>query len=102
MKENFDVLVVGSGIAGSSFALKMAEKNRRVAILTKKNQAESNTNYAQGGIACVVSKTDDFESHVADTVAAGDGLCDQSVVEVIVRSGPKHIRGLIALGLECA
>jgi len=100
MKENFDVLVVGSGIAGSWFALKMAAKNRRVAILTKKNQAESNTNYAQGGIACVMSETDDFESHIKDTLVAGDGLCDEAVVREIVSSGPQRIQELIDLGLQ--
>src|SRR5690625_7733655 len=100
MKENFDVLVVGSGMAGSWCALKMAAQNRRVAILTKKNQAESNTNYAQGGIACVMSETDDFESHIKDTLVAGDGLCDEAVVREIVSSGPQRIQELIDLGLQ--
>ena len=62
-----DVIVVGSGIAGLSFALKVSEAGYRVAIITKKNSAESNTNYAQGGIAAVTSQTDDVEMHVADT-----------------------------------
>ncbi|TVR48444.1 MAG: L-aspartate oxidase [Puniceicoccaceae bacterium] len=94
-----DVIVVGTGIAGLSFALKMAARGRRVAVLTKKDRAESNTNYAQGGIACVTSDTDDFESHVRDTLAAGDGLCREEVVREIVRDGPARIHDLVTLGL---
>ena len=67
-RTDYDVIVVGSGIAGLSFALKIAQQGRRVAILTKKDRAESNTNYAQGGIAAVTSRTDDFNSHVRDTL----------------------------------
>jgi len=72
LMKNFDVLVLGSGIAGLSFALKAAPLGR-VAIVTKKSRAESNTNYAQGGIAAVTSKEDSVESHVRDTLAAGPG-----------------------------
>ena len=64
MAERFDILVIGSGIAGLSFALKSAESGHKVGIVTKKHQAESNTNYAQGGIAVVTSATDDFDLHV--------------------------------------
>ncbi len=99
MTRSFDVLVVGSGIAGLSFALKLARAGHTVAILTKKNRAESNTNYAQGGIAVVMSQTDDFESHVRDTLVAGDGLCNEKVVREIVRDGPERVRELIELGL---
>ncbi len=95
----FDVLVVGSGIAGLSFALTVAAQGRRVAILTKKNSADSNTNYAQGGVACVTSEQDDFESHVRDTLDAGDGLCDEKVVREIVAEGPARIQELIEFGL---
>ena len=70
MAKFYDVIVVGSGIAGLSFALKVAEAGYRVAIITKKTSAESNTNYAQGGIAAVTSQTDDVEMHVADTLDA--------------------------------
>ena len=80
MSIEYDVIVVGSGIAGLSFAVKVAEAGKRVAIITKKNSAESNTNYAQGGIAAVTSKTDDVETHVADTLEAGDGLCHEDAV----------------------
>jgi L-aspartate oxidase len=64
MSKSYDVIVIGSGIAGLSFALKVAEAGKQVAIITKKNSAESNTNYAQGGIAAVTSQTDDVEMHV--------------------------------------
>jgi L-aspartate oxidase len=100
MTRTFDVLVIGSGIAGLSFALKVAQKGRSVAILTKKTRAESNTNYAQGGIAVVTSKTDDFASHVSDTLTAGDGLCNEKVVREIVRDGPECVKELVDLGLK--
>ena len=97
--KQFDYLVLGSGIAGLTFALKVASRGR-VAIVTKKNRAESNTNYAQGGIASVTSKTDSFESHVQDTLTSGAGLCKESVVRTIVEEGPAHIAELIALGVK--
>ena len=93
----FDFLVLGSGIAGLFFALKAAPHGR-VAIITKKNSAESNTNYAQGGIAAVTSKEDSFELHVRDTLAAGAGLCREDVVRTIVSEGPARIQELIELG----
>jgi len=99
MQHRYDVLVVGSGIAGLSFALKVAQSGRSVGILTKKTRAESNTNYAQGGIAAVTSQTDDFELHVQDTLAAGDGLCDEAVVRTIVSEAPERIQELIDLGV---
>lgn len=99
MQYRFDVLVVGSGIAGLSFGLKVANAGHRVAILTKKNRAESNTNYAQGGIAAVTSTSDDFELHVHDTLTAGDGLCDEEVVRTIVAEAPARIQELIELGV---
>ena len=98
MKE-FDYLVLGSGIAGLSFALKVAQHGR-VAIITKKNRAESNTNYAQGGIAAVTSKEDSFEMHVRDTLQAGAGLCREDVVRTIVEEGPPRIQELIELGMK--
>ncbi len=100
MTRNFDVLVIGSGIAGLSFALKVAQEGRSVAILTKKTKAESNTNYAQGGIAVVTSQEDGVESHVRDTLVAGDGLCDEQVVREIVRDGPARVQELVDLGLK--
>jgi len=97
--KRFDIVVLGSGIAGLSFALKAAARGR-VAIVTKKNRAESNTNYAQGGIAAVTSKEDSFEMHVRDTLTAGAGLCREPVVRTIVEEGPARIAELIALGMQ--
>lgn len=99
MQRDFDVLVVGSGIAGLSFARKVADAGKKVCILTKKERAESNTNYAQGGIASVTSQTDDFELHVRDTLDAGDGLCDEASVRTIVEEGPERIQELIDIGV---
>jgi len=97
--KQFDFLVLGSGIAGLTFALKVAPHGR-VAIITKKNSAESNTNYAQGGIAAVTSKEDSFELHVRDTLQAGAGLCKEEVVRTIVQEGPERIAELIELGMK--
>ena len=79
-----DFLVIGSGIAGLSYALKAGEFGS-VSIITKKQDTESNTNYAQGGIACVLSPEDSFQEHIADTMRAGVGLCHQDIVEKVVR-----------------
>jgi L-aspartate oxidase len=95
----FDFIVLGSGVAGLSFALKAAPYGR-VAVITKKDRAESNTNYAQGGIAAVTSKEDSFESHVRDTLQAGAGLCKEEVVRTIVEEGPSRIAELIRLGMQ--
>ena len=97
--KQFDYLVLGSGIAVLSFALKVAPRGR-VAIITKKNKAESNTNYAQGGIAAVTSREDSFEMHVRDTLEAGAGLCNEKVVRTIVEEGPERIQELIELGMK--
>ncbi len=95
----FDYLVLGSGIAGLSFALRASQKGR-VAIITKKHRAESNTNYAQGGIAAVTSREDSYEMHVQDTLASGAGLCKEQVVRAIVEEGPARIAELIELGMR--
>lgn len=95
----FDYLVLGSGIAGIFFALKAA-KNGSVAVITKKERAESNTNQAQGGIAAVTSEEDSFEMHIQDTLSAGAGLCDEQVVRTIVSEGPDRIADLIAYGTQ--
>src|SRR6266404_6371486 len=97
--KQFDFIVLGSGIAGLSFALKVAPRGR-VAIITKKDSAESNTNYAQGGIAAVTSKEDSFEMHVRDTLEAGAGLCKEEVVRSIIEEGPARIAELIQLGMR--
>src|SRR4051812_44691587 len=97
--KKFDFLVLGSGIAGLSFALKVAPRGK-VAIVTKKDRAESNTNYAQGGIAAVTSKEDSFELHLKDTLQAGAGLCKEDVVRTIIQEGPARIAELIELGMH--
>src|SRR5215467_13867984 len=98
MKE-YDFAIIGSGIAGLSFALKAA-KHASVVVITKRKGADTNTAWAQGGIACVTSDEDSFELHVRDTLAAGAGLCDELVVRTVVTEGPDRIRELIALGLQ--
>ena len=95
----YDYAVLGSGIAGLTFALTVAEQGS-VAVITKKNRAESNTNYAQGGIACVTSEEDTFDLHVRDTLEAGAGLCHEDVVRGIVEEGPARIKELIELGMS--
>lgn len=99
MIEKFDFLIIGSGIAGLSYALKVADAGT-VAIVTKKERAESNTNYAQGGIAAVMGDGDSIEEHRQDTLIAGAGLCDPAAVDVVVGEGPDRVRELIALGAE--
>jgi len=96
---DYDFIVLGSGIAGLYFSLKVAPLGK-VAILTKKHRAESNTNYAQGGIAAVTSQEDSIEKHVQDTCAAGAGLCRQAVAEEILAEGPARIQDLVDLGME--
>jgi L-aspartate oxidase len=95
----FDYLVLGSGIAGLTFALQVAPHGR-VALITKKDRAESNTNYAQGGVASVTSAEDSFELHVRDTLEAGAGLCREEVVRTIVQDGPARIKELVELGMK--
>ena len=94
-----DILVLGSGAAGLFFALK-ASRFADVLIVTKRKIAESNTYYAQGGIASVTLKEDSFERHVADTLEAGQGLCKREAVEIMVREGPDRIRDLVDLGVR--
>jgi L-aspartate oxidase len=97
--KQYDFVVIGSGIAGLSFALKAA-KHGSVAVVTKRKGADTNTAWAQGGIACVTSDEDSFELHVRDTLEAGAGLCDENVVRAIVTEGPARIRDLVELGLQ--
>ncbi len=96
---NTDYIIVGSGIAGLTFALSAAESGR-VVIITKKDDAESATNMAQGGIAAVVDDADSFAAHVEDTFKAGQGLCNREAVEIGVRGGPAAIAKLTDWGTE--
>ena len=96
-----DYLVIGSGIAGLTFALKMATKypTKQVLVLTKTNADETNTKYAQGGIAGVWNTTvDTHQKHIQDTLVAGDGLCDIAAVNLVITEGPKRIKELITWG----
>ncbi len=99
MKTKTDFLVIGSGVAGLSFALKAADFGS-VALITKKGVMDSNTQRAQGGIASVFGDMDSFDLHIKDTLASGDGLCAAEVVELVVKNGPARIRELIDLGVR--
>lgn len=94
-----DVLIIGSGIAGLFAALKLADK-AQVAVLTKKEAFEANTQYAQGGIASVLAKDDSFESHIEDTLRTGAGLAKREVVEFVISRGPAMIEELCRLGVR--
>ena len=98
MKE-VDFLVIGSGIAGLSFALKVAEHGK-VCILTKAEASEGSTKYAQGGIAAVIYDTDSFEKHIQDTLIAGAGICDEEVVRMTITEAPERIKELIRYGIR--
>jgi L-aspartate oxidase len=96
-----DVLILGSGSAGLFSALNIARSSKlRVLILTKKDRSESNTNYAQGGIAGVLREDDTFDAHIRDTLIAGAGLCHRDAVEILVREGPDQIRELMRIGAQ--
>jgi L-aspartate oxidase len=94
-----DYLVIGSGLAGLTYALHLANYGS-VALLTKKTRTDANSSWAQGGIAGVLAENDSFELHKQDTLVAGAGLCHEDAVEVLVREGPERIRDLIALGAQ--
>ena len=98
MKKRTDFLVIGSGIAGLTFALKAA-KYGKVTIITKANLDDTNTRYAQGGIAAVFSEPDNFEKHIRDTLVAGGGICNEEVVRMVVQEAPDRIKDLIELGV---
>lgn len=96
-----DFLVIGSGIAGLSFAIKTARQfpDKKIIILTKTNTDETNTKYAQGGIAVMSGHEDDtFAKHIEDTLIAGDGLCNKNIVEIVVKEGPDRVQELISWG----
>jgi len=96
-----DVLVIGSGISGLSYALKIAEEcpETKITIVTKSDEDESNTKYAQGGVAVVTDfEKDSFEKHIEDTLRAGAGLCDPKVVELVVKEGPQRLKEIMEWG----
>lgn len=98
-----DFLVIGSGIAGLTYALKVAQHfpDKQVTILTKASADETNTKYAQGGIAVVNDlENDSFEKHIEDTLVAGDGLCNRAVVELVVKEGPARVQEIIEWGAQ--
>ncbi len=99
MEIKTDFLIIGSGIAGLTYALNVSPYGS-VAIITKKDKKESNTNYAQGGIAAVVDPDDDLQFHISDTITAGCGLCKPDVVRLVVTEGPERIRDLISWGVS--
>ncbi|MBA3901691.1 MAG: L-aspartate oxidase, partial [Bacteroidetes bacterium] len=97
MQNKTDFLIIGSGIAGLSYALKVAPFGK-VTILTKSDPDETNTKYAQGGIAAVTTASDNYEKHINDTLICGDGLCDEKVVRMVVTEAPERLQELINWG----
>ncbi|MFA7686335.1 MAG: L-aspartate oxidase [Moheibacter sp.] len=98
-----DVLVIGSGISGLSYAIKIAQKlpQTKIIIVTKSDGEESNTKYAQGGVAVVTDfENDSFEKHIEDTLRAGDGLCKREAVEIVVKEGPQRFREIVSWGAK--
>ena len=99
MKREVDFLVIGSGLAGLSFSLKVAPYGK-VCLVSKTTLEETNTCYAQGGIAAVIDSSDTYEKHVTDTLIAGDGLCDEMIVRKVVSEAPEQIRQLVEWGTQ--
>ncbi|MGH8983222.1 MAG: FAD-dependent oxidoreductase, partial [Acidimicrobiia bacterium] len=101
MPERFDLLVLGSGVAGLSAAVRAARAGQSVLVLTKGDLEHSATRYAQGGVAAALFDADDSpELHLSDTLAAGAGLCDADAVRVMVSEGPDRVRDLMVMGAE--
>ena len=97
-----DFLVIGSGIAGLKYALKVSQKypDKKVIVTTKATADETNTKYAQGGVAVVNDlENDSFQKHIEDTLIAGDGLCNRHVVEIVVKEGPERVNEIIDNGI---
>jgi L-aspartate oxidase len=97
MRKKVDFLVIGSGIAGLSYALKVADYGK-VCIITKSNAEETATKYAQGGIAAVMYTPDTYEKHIRDTISAGDNLCKREIVEIAITESTDRVKELIEWG----
>src|SRR5437763_8258722 len=98
-----DILVIGSGIAGLTYALKVAKHcpDKKIMIITKASPDETNTKYAQGGVAVVNDlENDSFQKHIDDTLIAGDGLCNKEIVEIVVKEGPARVQEIIDWGAQ--
>ena len=95
---HFDTLIIGSGLAGLTLALNLAQ-HQKVAIVTKKTIHDSSTSWAQGGIAAVLSMEDSSDAHIHDTLVAGAGLCDKAITRYVVEKGPEAVRWLISQGV---
>src|SRR5215470_856629 len=98
-----DFLVIGSGIAGLTYALKVSQKypDKKIIVITKATPDETNTKYAQGGVAVVNDlENDSFQKHIEDTLIAGDGLCNKHVVEIVVKEGPERVQEIIDWGTK--
>ena len=98
-----DVLIIGSGVAGLTYAVNLAidNPNRQITILTKTNEEETNTKYAQGGVAAVTDQVhDSYAQHIKDTLIAGDELCNKNIVEIVVKEGPERIQEIIDWGTD--
>ena len=94
-----DVLIIGSGVSGLSFALKAAQFSK-VTLITKKKKADTATNLAQGGVAAVLSVEDSIDAHIEDTLTSGDGLCNDAIVRIVTTEGPDRVRELMDLGVR--
>ncbi len=99
LKKRVDFLIIGSGVAGLSYALKVAQHGS-VCMITKANEDESNTKYAQGGIAAVMYSPDSYEKHIKDTLIAGDGICDEEIVRMVITESTERIKELIEWGAK--
>ncbi len=102
MDHRYDILIIGSGIGGLFYALKAVEQmpEAKIAVVTKKDESQTNTNRAQGGIAAVMAGSDSFESHIEDTINVGCGICNREVVERIVEAGPGAVEKLTSYGVH--
>ena len=102
MVYKYDFLIIGAGVSGMSYALKVARaKKGKICIVCKTSLDEANTSFAQGGVASVTNfEVDNFEKHIEDTIVAGDNISDRTAVEMVVRNAPEQIRELVDWGIN--